>query len=256
MTLGTFADPAPKAVPLAPADARAWGKRPPASEVERFLEGPHTRRFELARALRILREFVHGFRALHFLGPCVTVFGSARIPEGDPHYELAREMGRRIAKLGLNVLTGGGPGIMEAANRGARDVGGGSIGCNIVLPREQKPNAYLDRFVEFRYFFVRKVMLVKYSYAFVVFPGGFGTLDEIFEAATLVQTGKIRDFPVIAMGTEFWEPMRAFVRDRLVARGMVDATDAARIFVTDDPGEAIACIGECMVRKFGFRWRP
>ena len=238
-----------------PPHTRDWGKRAPLPEVERFLEGPHTRTFELLRAIRIFRECIHGFRALHFLGPCVTVFGSARIPDGDPHYELAREIGRRIATLGLNVMTGGGPGIMEAANRGAKERGGGSIGCNIRLPKEQEPNPYLDRFVEFRYFFVRKLMLVKYSYAFVVFPGGFGTLDEIFETATLIQTQKIRDFPVIVIGTEFWEPLRSFVYDRLVGNGMVDADDAGLLRFTDSPEEAVACIAECMVRKFGFRWR-
>ena len=235
--------------------AREWGKRPPVPEVERFLEGPRERRFELARAVRIFRECIYGFRAFYRVGPCVTVFGSARIAETDPHYGLAREVGRRVAGLGLTVMTGGGPGIMEAANRGARDAGGRSIGCNITLPQEQAPNPYLDRWLEFRYFFVRKLMLVKYSYAFVVFPGGFGTLDEVFETATLIQTRKIRDFPLILVGTDYWEPLRAFLRDRLLARSMVDGDDVDLLTFTDDPEVVIRCIADCMVRKFGFRWR-
>jgi len=173
-----------------PATSRAqpevWGKLPAPTPEVPFLEGPGGRGSELLRVLRIAAEFVRGFRVLHFVGPCVTVFGSARFAEDHPAYQLAREMGRRIAREGFTVMTGGGPELIEAANRGAKDVGGRSIGCNIVLPREQQPNPFLDRFLTFRYFFVRKVMLVKYSYAFVVLPGGFGTLDELFEAATLI----------------------------------------------------------------------
>src|SRR5258706_11253784 len=174
-----------------------WGVSSGSAEVVRFLEGPQRRLAELARAIRIFCEFIRGFRTLHFVGPCVTVFGSARFTEIHPYYRLARLTGAGLARLGFTVMTGGGPGIMEAANRGAKDAGGRSIGCNITLPQEQKPNAYLDKFVEFRYFFVRKVMLVKYSYAFIVMPGGYGTLDEVFETAVLVQTGKIRNFPII-----------------------------------------------------------
>src|SRR6187402_2188033 len=166
---------------------------PPERADEIFLDGPNSRFAEFCTLLRVMRDFLRGYRALHFVGPCVTVFGSARIKPDDPHYELARKMGAAIARLGFTVMTGGGPGIMEAANRGAKDVGGRSIGCNIVLPMEQEPNPYVDKFVEFRYFFVRKVMLVKYSYAFVVMPGGYGTLDEFFEALTLIQTKKIAD---------------------------------------------------------------
>src|SRR5690349_7713061 len=171
-----------------------WGVAPGHADVVRFLEGPQNRTSELIRAVRIFFEFMRGFRALHFVGPCVTVFGSARFPEDHRYYTLAREMGRRLGRAGFTVMTGGGPGIMEAANRGARDVGGRSVGCNIILPKEQAPNPYLDLWVEFRYFFVRKVMLAKYSYAFVALPGGFGTMDALFECATLVQTGKIRNF--------------------------------------------------------------
>src|SRR5881275_691893 len=159
---------------------------PPQRADEIFLEGPRSRFDELVTLLRVLLDFLRGFRVLHFVGPCVTVFGSARIKEGHPSYELARKMGAAIAQLGFTVMTGGGPGIMEAANRGAKDVNGMSIGCNIRLPHEQQPNAYLDRFITLDRFYVRKVLLVKYSYAFVVLPGGYGTLDELFEVVTLI----------------------------------------------------------------------
>src|SRR6187397_2207269 len=177
---------------------------PPERADEIFLDGPNSRFAEFCTLLRVMRDFLRGYRALHFVGPCVTVFGSARTRETDPHYQLARKMGAAIAELGFTVMTGGGPGIMEAANRGAKDVGGRSVGCNIELPKEQVVNPYLDRFVTMRYFFVRKTMLAKYSYAFVVMPGGFGTMDEMFEALTLIQTGKLADFPVILMGADYW----------------------------------------------------
>src|SRR6185436_6522026 len=169
---------------------------PPDHHNRVLLSGPRARLSELARVIRIAGEFLRGFRRLHFVGPCVTVFGSARFKEDHPYYTLARDIGRRLALAGATVMTGGGPGIMEAANRGAKEAGGYSIGCNIRLPLEQQPNPYLDRWVTFRYFFVRKVLLVKYSYAFVIMPGGFGTLDELFEAVTLIQTRKIESFPV------------------------------------------------------------
>jgi len=208
----------------------------------RFLVGPRSRRLELVSALKILREFIRGFRALHFVGPCVTVFGSARFPAGHRYYDLGRALGRRIAEEGLTVMTGGGPGIMEAANRGARDAGGISIGCNIRLPHEQKPNPYLDRFVELDHFFVRKVMLVKYSIAFVILPGGFGTLDELFETATLVQTGKMRSFPIVVMGTDYWREMYDFARDRMLAEGTISAADLALIHFTDSVEDATAIL--------------
>ena len=172
-----------------------------------FLEGPRSRRREFWMIMRIVREFIVGFRVLHFVGPCVTVFGSARFPAGHPYYVQAQRIGYAVSQLGFTVITGGGPGIMEAANRGAKEAGGRSVGCRILLPYEELPNPYVDRMVTFRYFFVRKVMLVKYSYAFVVLPGGFGTMDELFEAMTLIQTGKIHDFPVILMGKEYWQPI-------------------------------------------------
>src|SRR5581483_5005060 len=159
------------------------------------------------------RDLFRGLRALHFLERCVTVFGSARFAEDHPYYKLARHVGSELAIAGFTVMTGGGPGVMEAANRGAHEAGGVSVGCNIELPHEQKPNPYLDLFVEFRYFFVRKVMLVKYSTAFVVMPGGFGTMDEIFETATLIQTGKIRGFPVVLMGKEYWAPLVTLIEE-------------------------------------------
>ena len=240
----------------APAPQREWGKIPGDQAEERFLHGPKTRRFELWRLIRIMMEFFKGFRTLHFVGPCVTVFGSARFKEDHKYYALGREMGRRLAQAGLTVITGGGPGIMEAANRGARDVGGASIGCNITLPMEQQPNPYLDLFIQFRYFFVRKVMLAKYSYAFVALPGGFGTMDEFFEIATLVQTGKVRNFPLILMGEDFWAPLMQFLRERFIAVGTIDQADYDRILVTDSPEVAMSFIADAMVKEFGFKWQP
>ena len=212
------------------------------------------------RAVRIFLELMRGFRALHFVGPCVTVFGSARFTEDHLYYRLARETGAELAKVGFTVMTGGGPGIMEAANRGAKEMGGRSIGCNIELPLEQKPNPYLDQWITFRHFFVRKVMLVKYSYAFVALPGGLGTLDEIFETATLIQTGKIQEFPVVLMGREFWHPLLDFMRRRMVIEHTIDRADVERFIVTDSPAEAVASLAEVARRRFeatrGPRMRP
>jgi len=221
-----------------------------------FLRGPERRGSELLRAIRIFLEFMHGFRRFHFLGPCVTVFGSARFPETHPHYALAREIGQALARAGFTVMTGGGPGIMEAANRGAKDAHGRSVGCNIRLPKEQKPNPYLDDFITFRHFFVRKVMLVKYSYAFVALPGGFGTIDEIFETSTLIQTGKIEEFPVVLVGRDYWSPLLDFMRTRLVAHGTIDEADLARIAVTDSVAEVIDCVQERAMRRFGLTYGP
>jgi uncharacterized protein (TIGR00730 family) len=231
-----------------------WGVDPGAPEVVRFLEGPQRRLTELARAARIFAEFVRGFRALHFVGPCVTVFGSARFTEVNPYYRMARQAGAGLATAGFTVMTGGGPGIMEAANRGAKDVGGRSIGCNIVLPQEQKHNPYLDEWVTFRYFFVRKVMLVKYSYAFIALPGGFGTMDEIFETATLIQTAKIREFPLVLMGKEFWAPLLDFMSERLVRARTIDAVDLERITITDSAEEAVQVITDAAKRRFGMTY--
>jgi uncharacterized protein (TIGR00730 family) len=215
----------------------------PETEVEKqFLKGRRSHGEELASAGRIFLEFVHGFAALAVQEPCVSVFGSARFGEGHRYYELARSMGRGLAESGFAVITGGGPGIMEASNRGAKEGGGTSIGCTIQLPKEQLPNPYLDRFVQFEHFFVRKVMLVKYSRAFVVMPGGLGTLDEIFEAATLMQTRKIESFPIIAMGVDFWQSMREFIRDTLVTEGTISTEDLELVTLTDSVDEAIEVI--------------
>lgn len=232
----------PPTPPLVPPEHCPWGHGASNRAELKFLEGPQSRTFELFRALRIFAEFIRGFRALHFVGPCVTVFGSARFQEDNRYYQWARAIGQGLGRAGFSVMTGGGPGIMEAANRGAKEVGAYSIGCNIILPKEQQPNPYLDRWIEFNYFFVRKVMLVKYSYAFVVLPGGFGTLDEVFETATLIQTGKISNFPLVLVGREYWEPLLDFFRTRLLAEGTIAAEDIGRIIVTDDPQEAVQLV--------------
>jgi uncharacterized protein (TIGR00730 family) len=219
----------------------------------RFLEGPQPRFSELMRALRIFGELIKGFRKLHFVGPCVTVFGSARFDDSHPYYQLGREIGAELSRAGFAVMTGGGGGIMEAANRGAKDVGGRSIGCNIVLPQEQQPNPYLDTVVEFRYFFVRKMMLAKYSYAFIALPGGFGTMDELFEISTLVQTGKIKEFPIVLAGSEFWAPVIDFLRDTMAQQGTIDVSDVDRFIVSDSPEQIAHCISEVAMRRFGLR---
>jgi uncharacterized protein (TIGR00730 family) len=207
-----------------------------------WLSGPNERSFELFFAFRVFREFIRGFRALHFVGPSITVFGSARFQEGHRYYEAAREMGRHIATdLGLTVMTGGGPGIMEAANRGAHEAGGRSVGCNIVLPHEQAENPYVDKFVTIRYFFVRKVLLVKYSYAFVIFPGGFGTMDELFETLTLVQTAKIHHFPIVVMGSDFFKPLQDYLKF-MAEQGTISPKDLDLLLFTDNPNDAIAHI--------------
>jgi uncharacterized protein (TIGR00730 family) len=219
-----------------------------------FLEGPNSRRRELWTVLRTVRDFINGFRVLHFVGPCVTVFGSARFGETHPHYAVARAVGSRLAGLGFTVMTGGGPGLMEAANRGARDAGGGSVGCNIELPNEQEPNPYLDRWVSCRYFFVRKVLLFKYSYAFVGMPGGLGTLDELAEALTLIQTRKIANFPVVLVGHAYWQPLVALF-DQMVAAGAISREELRLLLVTDDLDEAMAYIEKHAVQAFRLRRR-
>jgi hypothetical protein len=233
-----------------------WGKASPDAEIRQYLQGPQRRSFELGRALGVFFEIMRGYRRLHFLGPCVTVFGSARFTEEQPNYVLAREVGRRLAEAGFTVMTGGGPGIMEAANRGAKEAGGYSVGCNIELPQEQEPNAYLDRWVTFQHFFVRKLMLVKYSYAFIAMAGGFGTLDEIFETATLIQTHKIKEFPLVMVGKEYWQPLVDFLRGRLVDSKTIDRVDAERILVTDSPEEAVDLVRDAALRQFGLSYGP
>src|SRR5260370_10611296 len=225
---------------------------PPERADEIFLEGPRSRFAEFFTLLRVMRDFLRGFRALHFIGPCVTVFGSARIKPGDPHYELAEKMGAALARLGFTVMTGGGPGIMEAANRGAKEVGGRSVGCNIELPLEQGSNAYLDRCVRLHYFFVRKALLVKYSYAFVVMPGGAGTLDELFEAVTLIQTGKIKNFPIVIMGTDYWKELIGFI-GKMAEHRTISPSDLSLIYATDSVEEAIAHIASKAIEPFGLK---
>jgi uncharacterized protein (TIGR00730 family) len=193
-------------------------------------------------ALRILGEFVDGFDAMARVGRAVAIFGSARTPPGHPDYELARTVGERFARAGFAVITGGGPGAMEAANRGARDGGGLSVGCTIELQQPQDPNPYLDLTIDFRSFFVRKTMFVRYAEAFVVFPGGLGTLDELFEAATLVQTGKIRRFPIILVGSARWKPMIDWLREDAVADARLTEDELGLLRVLDDPDEIVRTV--------------
>jgi uncharacterized protein (TIGR00730 family) len=220
-----------------------------------LLEGPHARGKELMLLLRVLLDFVRGFRVMHFVGPCVTVFGSARFREDHPYYALAREVGRRVVDLGFTVMTGGGPGLMEAANRGAREAGGRSVGCNIELPHEQAPNRYLDRTVTSKHFFVRKVLLFKYSYAFIALPGGIGTMDELFEALTLVQTKKVEHFPIILIGVSYWRPLVAFLH-RMAVDGTIAREDIELLLVTDDLDEAMKHLRVHAIQHFGLKARP
>ncbi|MCC6938990.1 MAG: TIGR00730 family Rossman fold protein [Flavobacteriales bacterium] len=211
-----------------------------------FLEGPRSRWKEFRSAVSIAREFIYGFRKLHFVGPCVTFFGSARFKEDHPYYEAARDLARRVGRVGFTIMTGGGPGIMEAANRGARDVGARSVGCNIVLPHEQAPNPYLDVSLIFERFFIRKVLLLKYSVTFVVMPGGAGTMDELFETITLIQTGKVKDFPILLYGKEYWKPMLEQL-DRMVEEGTIGREELEFLFVADSVEEATALLQERLV---------
>ena len=238
-------DPAPAILP--PLD-KSVGAAPDRA----LLEGPHSRFQELLLLVRAMRDFIRGFRALHFVGPCITIFGSARFGPAHPYYELARRVGRRVSELGFTVMTGGGPGLMEAANRGARDAGGPSVGCNIELPKEQAPNSYLDRWVTCHHFFVRKVLLFKYSYGFIVMPGGLGTLDELTEALTLIQTGKIEEFPVILIGTSYWAPFTALLQE-MVQVGAVAATDFDLFKITDDLDEAMKHLELHAIAPFGLK---
>ncbi|KXK38359.1 MAG: LOG family protein [Bacteroidetes bacterium OLB9] len=209
-----------------------------------FLSGPNSRGRELIFLFKVFFQFFRGFRKLHFAGPNITVFGSARTPETHKDYIQARDLGKMIAELGFNVMTGGGPGIMEAANRGAKDANGTSIGCTIKLPHEQKDNPYLDKAVRFDYFFIRKVLLVKYSYAFVVFPGGFGTMDELFETLTLIQTGILNDFPVVIIGKDFYEPIQEMMQ-KMLKHETISPGDQNLVLFTDDNRHALEHI-----RKF------
>ncbi|MGX7690206.1 LOG family protein [Flectobacillus roseus] len=215
-----------------------------------FMTHKNSRWHELKYVLKVLTEFIRGFRVLHFVGPCATVFGSARLQEGTVFYEQARKIGVMLANMGFTVMTGGGGGIMEAANRGAKEAGGLSVGCNIILPHEQAPNPYLDKVVEFDFFFVRKVLLSKYSYCFIVMPGGFGTLDEMFEAITLIQTRKMSPFPIVLFGREFYQKLY----EQLVAMekaGTISAEDLSLFLITDSLEEAQQHIHKNAVEAFG-----
>lgn len=208
-----------------------------------LLRGPDDLLADFDRAYHVFQSIVTSCRALCDIGSAVTVFGSARLGETHPYYILARELGNQLAKAGYTVLTGGGPGVMEAANRGAKEAGGLSIGCNILLPHEQAPNPYLDRTLNFDYFFVRKIMLRKYSCAFVLMPGGIGTLDEIFETATLIQTGKIPPFPMVIMGSDYWKPIRNAIREVMFQEGTFKEGEV-HMLITDSPVEAVAQINQ------------
>jgi uncharacterized protein (TIGR00730 family) len=206
-----------------------------------LLRGPDALDVDIARGEKVYNEYITGCRELHDIGRAITIFGSARFKDDHRYYQLARRVGRELARAGYAVITGGGPGIMEAANRGTQEGGGVSIGCNIILPHEQDPNPYLDRCVEFDYFFVRKVMLLKYSVGFVFMPGGFGTMDEVFETATLIQTGKMSEFPMVAMGTDYWAELIDFIQKAMLAEGTIRA-DEVEIQQTDSPTEAVSYI--------------
>jgi len=217
-----------------------------------FLEGPHSRLRELGLVLRTVREFIRGFRALHFAGPCVTVFGSASYDETHPYYAVGRMVGQRLARLGFVVITSGGPGLMEAVNRGAREGGGLSIGCNVELPRAQPSNTYLDRLVTFRSFFVRKILLYKYSAAFIGLPGGLGTLDELAEALTLIENGLIADFPVILIGKSYWNGLTTALC-RMARAGTIEPADLHLLTITDDVEEALDIVKSYAIDRFAGR---
>ncbi|TMG21518.1 MAG: TIGR00730 family Rossman fold protein [Chloroflexi bacterium] len=232
-------------VVMRPDKARLLKPTGDATEDERLLQRHERPAFldsDPWRALRILSEFVEGFDALAGIGPAVTVFGSARVRPGDRTYDTARTVGHLLAEAGFAVITGGGPGAMEAANRGCQEAGGLSIGCNIELPHEQSINAYVDLGIEFRYFFARKTMFVKYADAFVILPGGFGTLDELFESLTLIQTGKIRHFPVVMVGTTYWQGLIDWMREVQLKAGAIADADLSLLRLTDDPDEVVSII--------------
>lgn len=218
----------------------------------KFLEGPQSRWKDFIFTVKVVFEFVKGFRVLHFVGPCITVFGSARFKEGHPHYESARQLAAKIAKKGFTIMTGGGPGIMEAANRGAMEIGGKSVGCNIVLPFEQEPNPYLQKFTNIRFFFVRKVLLLKYSYGLVAMPGGFGTMDELFEVLTLIQTTMIKKYPIVIFGKEYHAKLLEYIED-MKKNGTISAEDTDLFMVTDDMDEAVEFIAHNTIVPFGLR---
>ncbi|HSU28891.1 MAG TPA: TIGR00730 family Rossman fold protein [Chitinophagaceae bacterium] len=219
-----------------------------------YLEGPKSRGYELGFAFRVFKQFIKAFRTLHFVGPCITVFGSARYKEDHIYYTKAREFGKRIAALGMTVMTGGGPGIMEAANRGAFESGGMSVGCNIQLPFEQKPNPYMQKSITFEHFFVRKVLLVKYSYSFIIMPGGFGTMDEFFETLTLIQTKSITQFPIVLFGKEYYQPLMEMI-EWMAQEGTISKEDMNLVLLTDDIDDAMQHIQGYIQTNYKIRRR-
>jgi uncharacterized protein (TIGR00730 family) len=225
---------------------------PPKEQV--YLDGPKSRWYELGFAFRVFRQLMKGFRTLHFVGPCITVFGSARFKEDHIYYAKAREFGKQIAGMGFTTMTGGGPGIMEAANRGAFENQGMSVGCNIRLPFEQKPNPYVQKSITFDHFFVRKVMLVKYSYAFIIMPGGFGTMDELFETLTLVQTKSITQFPIVLFGKEYYQPLMKNI-EWMAEQGTISKEDMNLVLITDDIGQAMNHIRSYLQENYKTRPR-
>ena len=219
-----------------------------------YLDGPKSRGYEFKFAIKVFRQFIRAFRALHFVGPCITVFGSARFKEDHPYYKWAREMGKRIAEAGFTTITGGGPGIMEAANRGAFENGGTSIGCNIVLPHEQKENPYVNKSVIFDYFFVRKTILIKYSFAFIIMPGGFGTMDEFYEILTLVQTKTVTQFPIVLFGTDYFKTLVDQITF-MIQEQTISPEDMNLVLVTDDVDEAMNHITKYIQSNYTIRKR-
>jgi hypothetical protein len=217
-----------------------------------YLEGPQSRGFELSFALKVFGQIIMGNRSLYFVGPCITVFGSARFKEDNPYYAAAREFGKRIAGIGFTVMTGGGPGIMEAANRGAFENGGASVGCNIRLPYEQQANRYMHKWITFDYFFVRKGMMLKYSYAFIVMPGGFGTMDEFFSTLTLIQTKSITRFPMVLFGKDFYKPLMDTI-ELMKKDGTISEEDLTLVKFTDDIDEAMDHINSSLSKNYDIR---
>jgi uncharacterized protein (TIGR00730 family) len=219
-----------------------------------FLEGPKSRSYEFIFSIRVWLQFIKAFRTLHFVGPCITVFGSARFKEDHIYYEKARAFGKRISEMGFTTMTGGGPGIMEAANRGAYECGGMSVGCNIKLPFEQKANKYLHKCITFDYFFVRKVLLIKYSYAFICLPGGFGTMDEFFQTLTLIQTKTITQFPIILFGKEFYKELADLMADMVKAE-TINPEDLQLVLITDSVDEAMQHIHKYITANYKIKPR-
>jgi uncharacterized protein (TIGR00730 family) len=222
------------------------------NEERYFLEGPRSRRKELLFLINVFKDFFRGVRKLHFVGPCVTVFGSARFKEDHPYYQQSMQVGAALARMGFTVMTGGGPGVMEAANRGAKEAGGHSVGCNIILPMEQYANPYLDHSVDIKFFFVRKVLLSKYSYAFVCMPGGMGTLDEVFEAITLVQTNKMERFPIVLFGKEFYKHIYEHVL-YMIEQGTISPNDLDLFLYTDSVDEMVQYLETFAIQRFGLK---